>query len=73
MVNGLGEIMKLALVRSMELFCLLEEHGAKLVQERFQVRTEQNAERGRTLPFCWSINNTQTAYTTHTTHRYESH
>jgi 3-dehydroquinate synthase len=35
-VNGLGEIMKLALVRSVELFCLLETHGARLVRERFQ-------------------------------------
>lgn len=36
-INGLGEIMKLALVRSTELFDLLEEHGARLVEERFQV------------------------------------
>jgi 3-dehydroquinate synthase len=35
-VNGLGEIMKLALVRSQELFLLLEAHGARLVRERFQ-------------------------------------
>ncbi|KAG5180242.1 hypothetical protein JKP88DRAFT_166645 [Tribonema minus] len=35
-VNGLGEVMKLALVRSAELFCLLEAHGARLVRERFQ-------------------------------------
>lgn len=37
-VNGLGEIMKLALVRSTELFSLLELHGPRLVRERFQVR-----------------------------------
>lgn len=35
-INGLGEIMKLALVRSPELFRLLEVHGPRLVQERFQ-------------------------------------
>jgi 3-dehydroquinate synthetase len=35
-INGLGEIMKLALVRSTELFCLLETHGPRLVRERFQ-------------------------------------
>lgn len=37
-INGLGEIMKLALVRSTELFSLLEMHGPRLVRERFQVR-----------------------------------
>ncbi|CAM9843620.1 unnamed protein product [Chrysoparadoxa australica] len=36
LINGLGEIMKLALVRSYELFTLLESHGARLVKERFQ-------------------------------------
>lgn len=36
LINGLGEIMKLALVRSAELFELLELHGKHLVQERFQ-------------------------------------
>ncbi|CAM9260300.1 unnamed protein product [Discosporangium mesarthrocarpum] len=35
-VNGLGEVMKLALVRSLELFELLEMHGPRLVQQRFQ-------------------------------------
>ncbi|CAM9767483.1 unnamed protein product [Pylaiella littoralis] len=35
-INGLGEIMKLALVRSTELFSLLEMHGPRLVRERFQ-------------------------------------
>lgn len=35
-VNGMGEIMKLALVRSMELFELLEQHGKRVVNERFQ-------------------------------------
>jgi 3-dehydroquinate synthase len=34
-VNGLGEIMKLALVRSVELFELLEAHGARLVADKF--------------------------------------
>lgn len=33
--NGFGEIMKLALVRSVDLFDLLETHGAALVQSRF--------------------------------------
>lgn len=35
-VNGMGEVMKLALVRSKELFVLLEEHGRRLVVDRFQ-------------------------------------
>mmetsp|Transcript_7191 Transcript_7191/g.15188 ORF Transcript_7191/g.15188 Transcript_7191/m.15188 type:complete len:555 (-) Transcript_7191:473-2137(-) len=34
--NGLGEIMKLALVRSSDLFELLESHGAALVESRFE-------------------------------------
>lgn len=33
--NGFGEIMKLALVRSMDLFEILETHGANLVKARF--------------------------------------
>jgi len=33
--NGFGEIVKLALVRSVDLFELLETHGAALVQSRF--------------------------------------
>lgn len=37
LINGMGEIMKLALVRSKELFGLLERHGRRLIQERFQV------------------------------------
>lgn len=36
LVNGMGEIMKLALVRSPELFDLLEGHGRHLVEQRFQ-------------------------------------
>lgn len=35
--NGFGEIVKLALVRSVDLFELLETHGAALVESRFQV------------------------------------
>lgn len=35
-VNGMGEVMKLALVRSKDLFALLEEHGRRLVVDRFQ-------------------------------------
>jgi 3-dehydroquinate synthetase len=34
--NGMGEIMKLALVRSSELFELLENHGRRVIDERFQ-------------------------------------
>mmetsp|Transcript_9271 Transcript_9271/g.13145 ORF Transcript_9271/g.13145 Transcript_9271/m.13145 type:complete len:542 (+) Transcript_9271:66-1691(+) len=34
--NGFGEIMKLALVRSLDLFELLESHGTALVKSRFQ-------------------------------------
>jgi len=33
--NGLGEIMKLALVRSQDLFNLLESHGVALIESRF--------------------------------------
>lgn len=33
--NGLGEIMKLALVRSQDLFELLESHGVALIESRF--------------------------------------
>lgn len=33
--NGFGEILKLALVRSADLFELLETHGANLVEDRF--------------------------------------
>lgn len=36
LINGMGEIMKLALVRSAELFHLLEKHGKRLIQNRFQ-------------------------------------
>lgn len=36
LVNGLGEVMKLALVRSPELFGILEAHGAALVACKFQ-------------------------------------
>lgn len=35
-INGMGEIVKLAVVRSPELFELLELHGKRLVGERFQ-------------------------------------
>jgi len=33
--NGFGEILKLALVRSVDLFDLLESHGAALIESRF--------------------------------------
>lgn len=36
LINGMGEIMKLALVRSQELFSLLENDGKRVIQERFQ-------------------------------------
>jgi 3-dehydroquinate synthase len=35
-IKGVGEIMKLALVRSIELFELLENHGNRLILEKFQ-------------------------------------
>jgi 3-dehydroquinate synthetase len=38
--NGMGEIIKLALVRSPELFCLLEEHGRRVMDSRFQNSVE---------------------------------
>mmetsp|Transcript_18234 Transcript_18234/g.22336 ORF Transcript_18234/g.22336 Transcript_18234/m.22336 type:complete len:531 (+) Transcript_18234:56-1648(+) len=34
--NGFGEILKLALVRSSDLFDLLEAHGSELIRSRFQ-------------------------------------
>lgn len=38
--NGLAEILKIALVKDRRLFELLEQHGAALVEERFQGKTE---------------------------------
>lgn len=35
-INGFGEIMKLALVRSQELFDLLENEGKRMIEEKFQ-------------------------------------
>lgn len=37
--NGFGEILKLALVRSSDLFELLEAHGKKLVETKFEDET----------------------------------
>lgn len=37
--NGLGEVLKLALVRSSDLFELLEAHGKQLVETRFEDET----------------------------------
>ncbi|MFJ6722276.1 MULTISPECIES: sedoheptulose 7-phosphate cyclase [unclassified Streptomyces] len=34
--NGMGEIFKMALIKDLRLFELLEEHGAELIQTRFQ-------------------------------------
>ncbi|CAM3599240.1 sedoheptulose 7-phosphate cyclase [Nocardiopsis gilva] len=34
--NGMGEIFKMALIKDQRLFELLEEHGAELIQHRFQ-------------------------------------
>ncbi|GAB2712445.1 sedoheptulose 7-phosphate cyclase [Kitasatospora kifunensis] len=34
--NGMGEILKMALIKDLRLFELLEEHGADLVEARFQ-------------------------------------
>jgi len=36
-INGIGEIMKLALVRSVALFCLLEKYGKQLVESKFNI------------------------------------
>lgn len=36
-INGMGEIMKLALVRSNHLFLMLEKHGKELVQTKFNI------------------------------------
>lgn len=33
--SGLGEILKMAVVKDYELFCLLEEHGAQLLDSKF--------------------------------------
>jgi 2-epi-5-epi-valiolone synthase len=37
--NGLGEILKMAMIKDLRLFELLEEHGADLVDTRFQKKT----------------------------------
>lgn len=44
-VNGMGEIMKLALVRSAELFHLLEAHGRSVIDQRFQSHGDDVADR----------------------------
>jgi 3-dehydroquinate synthetase len=44
--NGFGEIMKLALVRSIDLFELLETHGASLVNNRFSASSSITKEVG---------------------------
>jgi 3-dehydroquinate synthetase len=44
--NGFGEIVKLALVRSVDLFELLETHGAALVESRFKTTSAVAAEVG---------------------------
>lgn len=36
-INGMGEIMKLALVRSNHLFLMLEKHGKELVEAKFNI------------------------------------
>lgn len=38
--NGLAEILKIALVKNRRLFELLEQHGATLIEERLQGKTE---------------------------------
>ncbi|MGH8907572.1 MAG: sedoheptulose 7-phosphate cyclase [Egibacteraceae bacterium] len=38
--NGLAEILKIALVKDLRLFELLESHGARLIEERLQGHTE---------------------------------
>ena len=42
--NGLGEILKIALIKDKGLFELLETHGGRLVHERFQGLTEAGDE-----------------------------
>jgi 3-dehydroquinate synthase len=37
--NGLAEILKIALVKDLRLFELLEEHGERLIEDRFQDNT----------------------------------
>jgi 3-dehydroquinate synthetase len=44
--NGFGEIVKLALVRSVDLFELLETHGAELVKSRFAATSKVPEEVG---------------------------
>jgi 3-dehydroquinate synthase len=41
-VNGLAEILKIALVKDRTLFELLERHGPTLIEERLQGRTEES-------------------------------
>jgi 2-epi-5-epi-valiolone synthase len=42
-VNGMAEILKIALVKDARLFTLLEEFGVALIQDRFQGRDEDKA------------------------------
>ncbi|QRK06452.1 sedoheptulose 7-phosphate cyclase [Archangium violaceum] len=41
-VNGLAEILKIALIKDRTLFELLERHGTTLIEERFQGRTPES-------------------------------
>lgn len=40
--NGCGEILKMAVIKDLELFELLEKHGARLISEKFQSSQESN-------------------------------
>ncbi|APU16235.1 sedoheptulose 7-phosphate cyclase [Actinoalloteichus fjordicus] len=46
--NGLGEILKIALIKDLALFELLERHGAALLDERFQGLTPAGDDAART-------------------------
>lgn len=41
MSNGFAEILKMALIKSVELFELLEDHGQHLIQDRFQGASDE--------------------------------
>ena len=47
--NGMAEVLKMALVRSAELFELLERHGGALVADRFQGSTQKMDEAARNV------------------------
>merc|ERR1719160_456803 len=47
--NSLGEMAKMAIMKSAELFKLLDEHGSRLIQDRFRTQNDSDDVPGRVL------------------------